>query len=71
MENSCIESGKVYLMKRRIPSPPMKCHCGKVAMYRVFRVGYCRDHYAQAVKDQAGVLAKQKAFAIARGFKKS
>jgi hypothetical protein len=33
-------------------------------------VGYCGDHYAEAVKDQAVVLAKQKAFAIAGGLKK-
>jgi len=48
----------------------MKCHCGKVALHQVCKTGYCRDHYAEAVKDQASVLAKQKAFAIARGFKK-
>lgn len=54
-------------MKRR--PEPSKCHCGKVALYKVFRVGYCRDHYQEAVKDQAGVLAKQKAFAISKGFK--
>lgn len=47
----------------------MKCHCGKVALYHVFKIGYCRDHYAEAVKDQAGVLKKQKEFAIARKIK--
>ena len=54
-------------MKRRKSKPePETCRlCGKVALYRVFRVGYCRDHYAEGVKDQAGVMAKQKAFAIA------
>lgn len=59
-------------MKRKTytPNMPMKCKCGKVALYRVFRVGYCRNHYDDAVKDEAGVRLKQKAFAIARGFNK-
>lgn len=45
---------------------PKKCHCGKVALYRVFRRGYCKEHYADAVKDEAGVRRKQTEFAIAR-----
>lgn len=57
-------------MKKKFTSEPAKCHCGKTALYKVFRVGYCRDHYADAVKDQARVMLKQKAFAISKGFKK-
>ena len=49
---------------------PTHCFCGKVALYRVFRVGYCRDHYAEAVKDEAGVRRKQKEFAIARSLRR-
>jgi hypothetical protein len=51
-------------MKSKSNTEPKKCHCGKTALYRVFRVGYCKDHYAEGVADQARVLAKQKAFAI-------
>lgn len=57
-------------MKRKFRIPePKKCHCGKTALYKVFWVGYCRDHYEQAVKDQARILRKQKEFAILRRLK--
>lgn len=48
---------------------PKKCHCGKVALYKVYQVGYCKDHYEEAVKDEAGVRRKQMEFAIARRLK--
>lgn len=57
-------------MKRKEAPEPSKCHCGKVALYRVFRAGYCRDHYDEAVKDEARVRRKQKEFAIARSLKR-
>ncbi len=57
-------------MESKFKPEPKKCHCGKKALYMVFKAGYCRDHYDEAVKDQAGVLRKQKEFAIARRLKK-
>lgn len=56
---------------KRKTIPPLKCFCGKVALYHVYRVGYCKEHYEDAVKDMKQVREKQKAFAIADGFKRS
>ncbi len=49
---------------------PKKCHCGKVALYRVYFKGYCKEHYADAVKDEAAVRRQQKEFAIARDLRR-
>lgn len=46
--------------------PKKCCLCDKVALYRVYFKGYCKAHYVDAVKDEAGVRTRQKSFAIAR-----
>lgn len=53
-------------LKEKFKYEPKKCHCGKTALYKVYRRGYCKDHYADAVKDEADVRRSQKEFAIAR-----
>lgn len=55
-----------YKKENSAYEPKKCCLCDKVALYRVYFKGYCKTHYEDAVKDEAGVRTKQKSFAIAR-----
>lgn len=37
-----------YFPQSLIKPDPEKCHCGKVALYRVEKEGFCRDHKDEA-----------------------
>lgn len=57
-------------MNRRVHLPSLNCHCGKVALYRVYKAGFCKEHYEDGVKAAEDNTKKLKAFAIAGGFKR-
>lgn len=57
-------------MKQKFNREPSKCHCGKVALYRVHKSGFCREHYDDAVKAKAEDLKQQKIFMVSRELKR-
>lgn len=48
----------------------LKCHCGKAALYHVYKFGFCREHYEDGVKAQSKCLQDQKKWAIVNSYKK-